>query len=49
MIITDSDLVASALKWTLGYLQRHLGNGFYYVYTSKDNKFKVPVRIIFGF
>lgn len=40
VVITDSKMVAPALKWTLGYLLKHLGGGKYFVYSSKDNRFK---------
>lgn len=40
MVITDSNLVASARKWTLEYLEQNLGNGNYTVYVSRNHKFK---------
>ena len=41
VVITDSNIVAPALKWTLGYLQKYLGDNKHYVYVSKDDRFKV--------
>jgi len=41
VIISDSDIVTPALKWTLGYLQKYLGDNKYFVYVSKDDRFKV--------
>lgn len=40
VVITDSNLVASARKWTLEYLEQNLGNGNYTVYVSRNHKFK---------
>ncbi|CAK8684185.1 hypoxia-inducible factor 1-alpha inhibitor-like [Clavelina lepadiformis] len=40
VVISDSGLINSALKWNLGYLQENLGDGSFHVYGSKDNRFK---------
>ena len=39
MILTDTDLVSSALHWDIDYLSKHIGNGSFNVYFSKNNKF----------
>lgn len=40
MVITDSNLVSSAQKWTLEYLEHHMGSGDYTVFVSRNHKFK---------
>ncbi|XP_074647580.1 hypoxia-inducible factor 1-alpha inhibitor-like [Tubulanus polymorphus] len=39
VVITDSNLVASASKWNLEYLNDSLGDGDFSVYLSNNNKF----------
>jgi len=39
VLLTNSDLIASALKWNLHYLKENLGQGSFSVYTSKTHKF----------
>ncbi|XP_023231788.1 hypoxia-inducible factor 1-alpha inhibitor-like [Centruroides sculpturatus] len=40
VVLTDTNLVSSALKWNLDYLQKNLGDGSFTVYISKNHKFK---------
>lgn len=40
VVLTDTNLVSSALKWNLDYLEKNLGDGTFTVYISKNNKFK---------
>lgn len=40
MVITDSNLVQSAKKWTLDYLEQNMGNADYTVFASRNHKFK---------
>ncbi|KAJ8318263.1 hypothetical protein KUTeg_003354 [Tegillarca granosa] len=40
VVITDSNLVSSALHWDLDYLATNIGDGNFVVYRSKSNKFK---------
>ena len=40
VILTDTDLVKPALKWTLDYLSDNLGDGDFTVYKSSSHKFK---------
>lgn len=39
-MITDSNLVQSAKKWTLEYLEQNMGNADYTVFASRNHKFK---------
>lgn len=38
-MLTNSNIIATALKWDLDYLKKNLGPGSYSVYTSKTCKF----------
>eukprot|EP00731_Ephydatia_muelleri_P017565 Em0010g663a len=41
VLLTGSNLIAPAMKWTLPYLEQHMGSNKHTVYISKDNrKFK---------
>ncbi|XP_014677092.1 PREDICTED: hypoxia-inducible factor 1-alpha inhibitor-like [Priapulus caudatus] len=40
VVITDTHLADTALKWDLEYLAKHLGSGQHTVYRSKTHKFK---------
>ncbi|PSN40687.1 Hypoxia-inducible factor 1-alpha inhibitor [Blattella germanica] len=40
VVITDSELVASAEKWDLEYLEQNMGNGDFSVFMSRNHKFK---------
>ena len=40
MVLTDTNLVNSALHWDIDYLSKNMGNGTFNVYFSKNNKFK---------
>ncbi|XP_053380644.1 hypoxia-inducible factor 1-alpha inhibitor-like [Mercenaria mercenaria] len=40
VILTDTNLVASALHWNLRYLADHMGDGNFTVYKSNSHKFK---------
>ncbi|XP_047487704.1 hypoxia-inducible factor 1-alpha inhibitor-like [Penaeus chinensis] len=40
VVLTDTKLCDSALKWDLDYLAENMGNEKYMVFVSKDNKFK---------
>ncbi|XP_063237631.1 hypoxia-inducible factor 1-alpha inhibitor-like isoform X2 [Bacillus rossius redtenbacheri] len=40
VVITGANLVASALKWDLEYLEQHMGGGDYAVFVSRNHKFK---------
>ncbi|XP_060552574.1 hypoxia-inducible factor 1-alpha inhibitor-like [Ruditapes philippinarum] len=40
VILTDTNLVASALHWSLDYLADHIGDGNFTVYKSDSHKFK---------
>lgn len=40
VVITNSNLVSSAQKWTLDYLEHHMGSGDYTVFVSRNHKFK---------
>lgn len=39
-MLTDTNLVSSALHWDIDYLNKHMGNGSFNVYFSKNNTFK---------
>ena len=39
MLLTDTELVSSALHWDLPYLEHHMGSAKHTVYVSKTNKF----------
>ena len=39
MVLTDTNLVTSALKWSPDYLAHNIGQGSYTVYSSKNKKF----------
>ncbi|XP_071496649.1 hypoxia-inducible factor 1-alpha inhibitor-like [Diadema antillarum] len=39
VVITGSNLVQTALKWDLNYLEKNLGDGKFNVYISKNHKF----------
>jgi hypoxia-inducible factor 1-alpha inhibitor (HIF hydroxylase) len=39
VVITDSHLVSTALKWNLEYLKANMGNGDFTVYVSDNHKF----------
>ena len=39
MILTDTDLVASALHWDLSYLEQNMGPAKHTVYVSKTQTF----------
>ena len=38
VLLTGSNLIAPAMKWTLPYLEQHMGSNKHTVYISKDNK-----------
>ena len=40
VVIEDTNLVSSALHWSLEYLQENLGNGTFSVYESDTHIFK---------
>lgn len=40
VIIENSNVVASAKKWNLDYLEKYMGNGDYTVFLSRNHKFK---------
>ncbi|XP_018320992.1 hypoxia-inducible factor 1-alpha inhibitor isoform X3 [Agrilus planipennis] len=40
VVITGSKLVKSAEKWNLDYLEKHMGNGDFTVFISRNYKFK---------
>jgi len=40
MVLTDTDLVTSAQKWTLDYLRTNIGDGSFSVYESRTHLFK---------
>jgi len=40
VVITDTKLATPALKWTLDYLQEHLGDGDYSTYESDSHIFR---------
>ncbi|XP_071455376.1 hypoxia-inducible factor 1-alpha inhibitor-like [Hetaerina americana] len=40
VVITDAKLVASAIKWDLDYLEKHIGPGEFSVFLSRNHKFK---------
>jgi len=40
MVLTDTDLVTSATKWTLDYLRANIGDGTFLVYESRTHSFK---------
>ncbi|XP_076317986.1 hypoxia-inducible factor 1-alpha inhibitor-like [Tachypleus tridentatus] len=40
VVLTDTELVASAQKWNLDYLEKNIGSGSYTVYLSNNKKFK---------
>lgn len=40
VVLTDTKLVTSALKWDIDYLEQHLENGDFTVFLSKTSKFK---------
>lgn len=40
MILTDTNLVASALQWDIQYLANHIGDGKFTVYKSDNHKFR---------
>lgn len=39
MVLTDTNLVHSALKWDLDYLKDNIGNGDFSVYSANGHKF----------
>lgn len=39
ILLTNSGVISSALKWDLDYLKENLGSGSFSVYTSKSSKF----------
>ncbi|XP_023932189.1 hypoxia-inducible factor 1-alpha inhibitor-like [Lingula anatina] len=39
VLMTNTDLVKTALHWDLNYLEQHLGDGDFTVYTSDNDKF----------
>ena len=39
ILLTNSGVISSALKWDLDYLKENLGSGSFSVYTSKTSKF----------
>jgi len=40
MVLTDTNLVTSAFKWTLDYLRSNIGDGSFSVYESRTHFFK---------
>lgn len=40
VVLTDTKLCDTALKWDLEYLAEHMGNERYMVFLSQNNKFK---------
>ena len=40
MVLTNTNLVASAMKWTLDYLRANIGDGTFSVYESRTHLFK---------
>lgn len=40
MVLTDTKLCETALKWDLDYLAQHMGNERYMVFLSNNHKFK---------
>jgi hypothetical protein len=40
VVLTDTDLVRPALRWTLSFLEANLGDGDFTVFSSADHKFK---------
>ncbi|EDO30815.1 predicted protein [Nematostella vectensis] len=39
VVLTDSDIISSAMKWDIEYLRENIGDGDFAVYASEDNKF----------
>ena len=39
VVLTDTNLVSSALQWDEAYLRTHIGNGKFTVFTSDSHKF----------
>ena len=39
MVLTDTNLVYTALKWDVDYLQENIGNGDFSVYRATTHKF----------
>ncbi|KAG8233363.1 hypothetical protein J437_LFUL005824 [Ladona fulva] len=40
VVITDTKLVSSALKWDIDYLEKNIGSGDFSVFLSRNHKFK---------
>lgn len=40
IVITDSQLVSSAKKWDIEYLEENMGDGDFSVFLSRNHKFK---------
>lgn len=40
VVLTDTDLVTSALHWDLEFLSEHIGDGDFIVHVSKNNNFQ---------
>jgi len=40
VVLTDTDLVTSALKWSLDYLRTNIGDATFSVYESRTHLFK---------
>ena len=40
VVIANADIVRPALKWSLAYLETHIGDGDFSIYVSENHHFK---------